>query len=179
MSRSRTANDPDLLEADPRFPFPFTDTPTACRTHPEWFSHERTSTRAAEKDITKAKLACSGCPIVADCLKWALANPALTPVGVWAATTPRQRPELRRRLTERLGPDWVSVVAQRDQAARQRPRPATATPPTERDMALARLERELIPTRPQPYEPWREPLTPQRQAHNRHLLAIAVAQRPA
>jgi transcription factor WhiB/Lsr2 protein len=120
MSRSRTPTDPGLLEADPRFPFPFTDTPTACRTHPEWFSHERTSTRAAEKDIAKAKLACSGCPIVADCLKWALANPALTPVGVWAATTPRQRPELRRRLTERLGPDWPSVVTQRDQAAKRR-----------------------------------------------------------
>ncbi|MFH9968372.1 WhiB family transcriptional regulator [Streptomyces mirabilis] len=179
---SRTGN-PNLTapEADLRIPFPFTDTPTACQIRPEWFSHEKTSTRAAEKDIAKAKAACSGCPIVKDCLKWALAHPDLTPVGVWGATTARRRTELRRRLAARLGPDWVGVVAQREQAARQgaRPSPPRDTASIERARAFARLETELIPTRPAPYEPWREPLTPERQARNLRLLELAVAQRPA
>ncbi|MGP4004472.1 WhiB family transcriptional regulator [Streptomyces sp. 8N706] len=182
MSRTGIPNTPGPTEADPRIPFPFTDTPTACQTHPRWFSHEQTSTRAAEQDIAKAKLACSGCPIVTDCLKWALAHPDLTRVGVWAATTTRQRGQLRRRLANRLGPDWVGVIAQRDQDARQRPRPPlpqATTAPTEREKTLARLEPELIPTRPTPYEPWREPLTPHRQAHNRHLLELDLAQRSA
>lgn len=182
MSRTGTPNQP-AIEAAPRIPFPFTDTPTACQKRPKWFSHEQTSTRAAEKDIAQAKRACSGCPIVNDCLKWALAHPDLTMVGVWAATTPRQRQQLRRRLKNRLGPDWVGVVARRDQAARQR-RTASTRPPQDsvqterrRAEAFARLEPELIPTRPAPYEPWREPLTPQRQAHNRRLLELALTQR--
>ncbi|MFE5372804.1 WhiB family transcriptional regulator [Streptomyces mirabilis] len=175
---SRTGNR-SASEADPCIPVPFTDTQTACQIRPEWFSHEQTSTRAAEKDIAKAKDACSGCPIVKDCLKWALAHPDLTQVGVWAATTTRQRGQLRRRLESRLGPDWVGVLAQREQAARRRTSLPRDTAAIERERAFARLELELIPTRPAPYEPAREPLTPQRQAHNLRLLELALAQRPA
>ncbi|MFE7077252.1 WhiB family transcriptional regulator [Streptomyces sp. NPDC057620] len=113
MSRSPTLHAAGPAGADPGIPFPASDTPIACRTRPEWFSHEQTSTRAATADIAKAKRVCAGCPIVTDCLKWALAHPNLTVVGVWAATTPRERPALRRRLRERLGPDWVRLIAQR------------------------------------------------------------------
>ncbi|MFH8698783.1 hypothetical protein [Streptomyces chartreusis] len=47
-------------------------------------------------------------------------------------------------------------------------------PPTAREERLARLELELIPTRPRPYEPWREPLTPERRAYNLRLLGLAL-----
>ncbi|MFF4227419.1 WhiB family transcriptional regulator [Streptomyces abikoensis] len=160
--------------AHPTVPFPHSDTPTACQTAPQWFSHEQTSTRAAEKDIAKAKHACASCPIVRDCLKWALANPDMTHVGVWAATTTRERSTLRRRMIQRLGPDWVAVVADRERAREQRRQAARYHPPATRQGALARLEHELIPTRPPAYEPWREPITPARAAANRRVLAQAL-----
>ncbi|MBZ4019674.1 Lsr2 family DNA-binding protein [Streptomyces purpurogeneiscleroticus] len=50
------------------------------------------------------------------------------------------------------------------------------TDATEREQALAHLELELIPTRPTPYEPWRQPLTPDRQAQNRAILEAASEQ---
>ncbi len=182
MTRSGTPNQSSIaIGADPRIPFPFTDKQTACQKRPEWFSHEQT--RTVEKDIAQAKRACAGCPIVNDCLKWALAYPDLAKVGVWAATTPRQRQQLRRRLESRLGPDWVGVVAQRDQAARQqrahssRPPKNTGQAEHSRAQTLAHLELELIPTRPAPYEPWREPMTPERQVHNWRVLGLALTQR--
>ncbi|KAB2588012.1 WhiB family transcriptional regulator [Streptomyces cyaneofuscatus] len=82
-------------------PFPVSDQPLACHTNPALFAIEDVSTtddpRAREKATTEAKQACSGCPVVTECLKWALANPGLTPTGVWAATTKRDRKRLRRR----------------------------------------------------------------------------------
>ncbi len=173
MSRTGTTN-PASTEADPRIPLPRSETRTACRAHPEWFSHEKTGTRAAEKEIAKAKRACSGCPIVTDCRKWALANPQLTPVGVWAATTARQRTELRRRLVERLGEDWVGVFAAQDAARAQRRQQARLNPPTVGEKSLARLELEHIPTRPTPYRPGREPITPEQAAANRARLLAAL-----
>jgi WhiB family redox-sensing transcriptional regulator len=179
MSPTGTDHAPAIPDTDPRLPFPHTETPTQCRTHPEWFSHEKTGTKAAAKDIAQAKRACSGCPIVQGCLKWALAHPDLTPVGVWAATTARQRVELRKGLAARLGPDWVAVVAAKDREQQEKQRAARLNPPTVREKCLARLERELIPTRPQPYKPQREPLTPERAARNRRVLERALAARAA
>ncbi|MEW2078791.1 WhiB family transcriptional regulator [Streptomyces sp. NPDC013433] len=141
-------------ETDTRIPFPRTDTPLACQAHPDWFAHEQTS--AVQQDIDKAKHACAGCPIAAGCLKWALANPGPSRIGVWAATTPRERSILRRRLQMRLGPDWVGVVAQADRARARR----TAVP-------------EPSPMWSQPYRPWREQLTPGQQRRNRELLDLA------
>jgi WhiB family redox-sensing transcriptional regulator len=63
-------------------------------------------------------------------LKWALANPHLTPTGVWAATTQRDRNRLRRNLRERLGDDWIGVVAERDRRRRERKKAARLAPPT-------------------------------------------------
>ncbi|MFF2470405.1 hypothetical protein [Streptomyces mirabilis] len=40
-----------------------------------------------------------------------LTQPDLTRIGVWAATTAPDRSALRRRLENRLGPDWVNVIA--------------------------------------------------------------------
>lgn len=42
-----------------------------------------------------AKRICAHCPVVQECLDWALALPADT-VGVWGGTTPKERRTLRR-----------------------------------------------------------------------------------
>ncbi|MET9497450.1 WhiB family transcriptional regulator [Streptomyces sp. NPDC006552] len=152
----------------PRIPFPHSTTPLACRTNPVWFAHERTDNPAARKDIERAKQACSTCPIAADCLKWALAHADLIRIGIWAATTPRQRTQLRHRLEDRLGPDWVNVIARADARARQR-----ATRPPEPDSSPVP---QVHPLWSHPYQPWREPLTPDRQQHNRELLQQALTQ---
>jgi hypothetical protein len=98
---------------------------------------------------------------------------------VWAAATARQRTNLRKNLKARLGADWVAVVAEQDRRREQKKQAARPTPPTVREQALARLELELIPTRPEPYEPWREPLTPARQAQNLNLLKAALSTKAA
>ena len=168
---------PDTLSAlaDERIPFPHTDRPTPCQDDPALFAFEEAADRLQRtKTIARAKLACSGCPVVQGCLKWALANPSLTRRGMWAATTPGKRGALRNGLVQRLGDDWVGVVADQDRRHEQQ-QTARTVPPTIREQMLARLELELIPTRPQPYEPWREPLTPQRRAYNRRLLELALA----
>ncbi|MCZ7430106.1 WhiB family transcriptional regulator [Streptomyces sp. WMMC1477] len=182
MSRPGTSVPRDTDQPDPRIPFPTPAAPTACRTHPGWFSHERTTGDAA-KDIERAKTACSGCPIAHACLKWALANPAHTQVGVWAGTTPRQRAGLRRRLVARLGEDWVgAVVAREEEQTRQRKAAravaTTAQQLQQRDQAMARLELELIPTRP-PAPPPPRPLTAHEVAAHRHALEAALKPKAA
>ncbi|MGC2997135.1 WhiB family transcriptional regulator [Streptomyces sp. G35A] len=147
-------------ETETRIPFPRTDRPLACQAHPDWFAHEQTSVPAAQQDIDKAKRACAGCPIAAGCLKWALANPGPSRIGVWAATTSRERSILRRRLRARLGPDWIGVVAQAD---RDRDRRRTAYQPAPAPSPLWS----------QPYQPWREELTPDQQRRNLQLLDLA------
>ncbi|MEU9291286.1 WhiB family transcriptional regulator [Streptomyces sp. NPDC048275] len=173
-SRVRTPDTVSAL-ADVRIPFPHTDRPTPCQDDPAQFAFEEVADRLQRtKTIARAKLACSGCPVVQGCLKWALANPSLTRRGVWAATTPGKRGALRNGLVQRLGDDWVGLVADQDRR-REQQQTARTVPPTIREQMLARLELELIPTPPQPYEPWREPLTPQRRAYNRRLLELALA----
>ncbi|WP_037904980.1 WhiB family transcriptional regulator [Actinacidiphila yeochonensis] len=167
----------DITEAAPQIPFPRSDTPTACQKNPGRFSHEKGGAQGFSDtavDIRRAKRDCAQCPLVTDCLKWALANPALTRVGVWAATTPRERTALRKRQVERLGPDWVAKVAAADRRRAERRQRARTNPPPIRETALDRLALELIPTRPEPYEPWRGPITPERAMANRHTLARAL-----
>ncbi|MFC8658206.1 WhiB family transcriptional regulator [Streptomyces parvus] len=185
MSGTRTGvpQPPKVIAADDRIPFPETDQDLRCRTSPALFQIEDISTdqdpRAREKALAKAKHACSGCPIVKDCLKWALANPALTKTGVWAATTKRDRTQLRKQLVARLGENWVGVVAEQDRLRRERARAARAVPPTVRELALARLELESIPTRPAPYNRWKEPITPSQAASNFRVLALVASGKAA
>lgn len=96
---------------DPRFPQPQSPTPTQCQRSPEKFDFEYGDCNRKVKELAWARRACSGCPLAAECLKWALVNEHLTPVGIFAATTPRQRKTLRDRLADRLGPDWIDVLA--------------------------------------------------------------------
>ncbi|AGK75104.1 hypothetical protein AB0N60_38375 [Streptomyces microflavus] len=51
---------------------------------------------------------------------------------------------------------------------------ARTAPPTVRDQALARLKLELNYTRPEPYNPWKQPITPQQAAANRRVLELAL-----
>ncbi|MEW1724711.1 WhiB family transcriptional regulator [Streptomyces sp. NPDC093109] len=167
--------------ADPRIPFPSSATATACQPDPARFVHEYGAGADDRARIEQAKAACTACPLAVACLKWALANEKLTPTGIWAATTARQRTALRKTLVERLGPDWAGAgaVAARDRTREQRDRARRLNPPTVRDRALSALEHERIPTRPTPYEPWREPMTPARQAHNRRQLLAALTTKTA
>ncbi|MYY80843.1 MULTISPECIES: WhiB family transcriptional regulator [unclassified Streptomyces] len=186
MSGNRTGipQPPMFIAADHRIPFPHTNQPLRCRTEPNLFALEDIHNtgkdpRAREKALVKAKHACSGCPIVNGCLKWALANPDLTRTGVWAATTARDRKQLRKQLVTRLGDDWIGVVAEQDRRHRERQQAARVLPPTIREQALARLERESIPTRPAPYDRWKEPITPQQAASNRHVLQLVASGKAA
>ncbi|MFE1198504.1 WhiB family transcriptional regulator [Streptomyces olivaceoviridis] len=163
MSRTGVANSPHYADPDPRFPFPHSPTPTRCQTDPKLFDFangDRTSDRAAtEKRLAKARRACSGCPIVKDCLRWALVNKPLTKVGIFAATTPGQRTALRKRMVDRLGPDWIDVLADQDQARRERAAAARHNPLTISQARIVRLDREINGPMP-------KPLTPTQQQRN-------------
>ncbi|MEU0032089.1 WhiB family transcriptional regulator [Streptomyces sp. NPDC006335] len=144
MKRTDTTATPQTAV---RFDFPHSPTPTRCQQEPETFDFTN-GDRAADRAVTdrrlaKARKACSGCPIAADCLKWALVNKDLTRHGVWAATTPGQRNDLRKRLADRLGPDWISVLAEQEQARRERAAAACHRPLTVAQARIVRLDREV------------------------------------
>ncbi|MFI0515810.1 WhiB family transcriptional regulator [Streptomyces sp. WSLK1-5] len=150
---------------DPRFPQPHSTTPTRCQTEPTLFDRDYGDCRK-EEELAKARRACSGCPLVTDCLKWALVNKDLTKVGIFAGTTPpHQRKELRKRLVDRLGPDWIDVLAEQEQARRERAAAARHRPLTVNQARIVRLDREIngpIPTG--------RLLTPEAQQRNRDRL---------
>jgi WhiB family transcriptional regulator, redox-sensing transcriptional regulator len=61
----------------------------ACRdADPELFFPEGTSGRALE-EAARAKLVCSGCPVRARCLDWALAHGGA--FGIWGGRTEQER----------------------------------------------------------------------------------------
>lgn len=68
------------------------------------------------------------------------------------------------------GPGWGP---EQDRRRREQRHTARTAPPTVRDQALARLELELIHTRPEPYNPRKQPITP-RAAANRRVLELAL-----
>ncbi|MFJ9026507.1 WhiB family transcriptional regulator [Streptomyces sp. NPDC102259] len=159
------------LPASDRITFPYTASPTACQRQPALFSHEATTTPAAQTGIEQAKQLCSGCPIAAGCLKWALAHASEARLGVWAGTTARQRTQLRQRLADRLGTDWVTVVADHDQWLRQQRQAARHTPLTVREARIVRLDRDV--NGPLPPRPRR--LTPDEQRRNMSRLLTAAS----
>ncbi|MGW0822967.1 WhiB family transcriptional regulator [Streptomyces sp. NPDC002845] len=54
--------------------------------------------------VVAAEAMCHRCPLVRACFIWALAHPSMATDGIWGATTPPRRKELRKRLRHRLGP---------------------------------------------------------------------------
>jgi hypothetical protein len=57
---------------------------------PEWWFSDDAD------DLAVARGLCRACPARAKCLAWALDNPKFTQHGIWAATDPKRRTELRR-----------------------------------------------------------------------------------
>ncbi|MEU3050384.1 WhiB family transcriptional regulator [Streptomyces sp. NPDC006984] len=98
---------------------------------------------AAQTRLEQARRACSACPVATACLRWALVNKTLTAENVFAGTTPGQRRALRRRLADRLGPDWADVLAARDQARRAQAEAARHTPLPVAQARIVHLDREL------------------------------------
>lgn len=170
MTRKRAgvAQHTDHGKPDPRFPQPQSPTPTRCQTEPQLFDRDYGDSRK-EKELEKARRACSGCPIVTDCLKWALVNADLTKVGIFAATTPHQRKELRQRLDDRLGPDWIDILAHQDQIRRERAAAARHTPLPVNQARIVRLDRQV--NGPMPTH---RLLTPELQQRNRTRLTAGL-----
>ncbi|WRZ96413.1 WhiB family transcriptional regulator (plasmid) [Streptomyces sp. NBC_01007] len=152
----------------PGIPFPYSPTPTACRTTPQLFAYDIGDSDQVRAD--QAKLACAACPIATACLKWSLANPALTTEGIWAGTIPRQRRVLRRRLTDRLGKNWVAVVADHDKRLREQREAVRHTPLTVGQARIVRMDRELNGPMPR-----RGTTTPAQQRRNRARLLAGAA----
>lgn len=50
--------------------------------------------------IARALRGCLACPLRTECLSWALDHPAWTTHGIWGATTPERRDELRGEFTD-------------------------------------------------------------------------------
>lgn len=71
---------------------PFDGTQLCSQVDPELFFPDDYDDRMA---VLIAKKICSDCPLTTSCLQYALANPELE--GVWGATTPRERKNIRRR----------------------------------------------------------------------------------
>lgn len=49
------------------------------------------------RQIARAKSICNECPVVRECLMWALADPLMD--GIWGGTTQSERRAIRRRRT--------------------------------------------------------------------------------
>ncbi|MFH8698974.1 WhiB family transcriptional regulator [Streptomyces chartreusis] len=178
MSRPGIAKPTEHDDLDPRFPIPHHATPTACQRKPELFDFT-TGDRAADPEATQERLeqarkACSGCPIANECLKWALVNKPLTKVGVFAATTPGQRTDLRRRLADRLGADWIDVLADQDKKQRARAAEARRAPLTVDQARIVRLDRDVNGAMP-PHRP----LTRKQQQRNRARLMAGLGSYPS
>ncbi|MFE6629793.1 WhiB family transcriptional regulator [Streptomyces rochei] len=170
--RTGSPNPSHVADPDPRFPFPHSPVPTRCQSEPATFDfaigdRSGESRAATEERLERARRACSGCPIVKGCLRWALVNKDLTNVGIYAATTPGQRTALRRRMVDRLGPDWIDVLADQDQARRDRAATARLNPLTVNQARIIRLDREVNGPMP-------TPLTPAQQQRNRDRLMAGL-----
>lgn len=98
---------PQIVAADPRIPRPDTTNAPCSRANVA----EQHGPDATPRQAAMARKRCRRCPAARGCLLWALANPDLVPDGTWGGTTPEWRDAKRAQLADRLGDDWVSVVA--------------------------------------------------------------------
>ncbi|MFD6826955.1 WhiB family transcriptional regulator [Streptomyces sp. NPDC060085] len=159
----------DHVPTDSRFPFPIGQ--TRCQSEPSRFDLANGDRTAGGKEtrqrVEEARTACAGCPAATDCLLWALVNKQATRVGIWAATTPRERDTLRKRIADRLGPNWVDVLAEEIKARRERAAAARNNPLTVAQTRIVSLDHEMNGPMPRP-------MTRARQRRNRDRLAAAT-----
>lgn len=64
-------------------------------TWPDRWHPKGDTTEEARRQAETAKAVCRGCPVRAECLAYAQADPSLT--GVWGGTTEQERAAMRRR----------------------------------------------------------------------------------
>ncbi|MFJ4895019.1 hypothetical protein ACIP5U_34270 [Streptomyces sp. NPDC088788] len=77
---------------------------------------------------------------------------------------------MRKRIADRLGPDWIDVLADQIKARRERAAAARTNPLTVAQARIVRLDNEMNGPMPRP-------ITPGRQRRNRALLAAATQTR--
>lgn len=98
MAQKKNGNSTPVLTiplADPSVPYPEITGGEPCLQDPDfWFPEPGVN-------AGPAKTFCRICPIIADCLSWALANPNLAGDGVWGGTTRTERNALRRNAMRR------------------------------------------------------------------------------
>ncbi|WP_406841560.1 WhiB family transcriptional regulator (plasmid) [Streptomyces sp. AHU1] len=139
---------------DARFPFPSTTQPTPCQVRPQDFDFKNGDRSAGggevEQRLAKTRAACNGCPVAAGCLLWALVHEQETRERIYATTTPRQRTGLRKRLKERLGPDWRDVLAAQNEVRRKKAAVARNTPLTVNQARIVDLDRQVNGPMPRP-----------------------------
>ena len=70
--------------------YPFDGTQLCNESNSELFFPEEYTNPAI---LQEAKAICNSCPLVANCLEYAIDIPSLE--GIWGATTPRQRSRIR------------------------------------------------------------------------------------
>jgi hypothetical protein len=79
-----------------------------CNSQPDAFFHD--TYRQSQPEVRAALFECRHCPLAPVCLVWALANPAAARDGIWGATTPRQRKELRSKVAARVGAENLDAT---------------------------------------------------------------------
>ena len=67
------------------------------------------STGPAERQIARAKVICSGCPVRRECLEFAVTHDQTH--GIWGGTTPQDRQRDRRRRRRRAAASAKRVIA--------------------------------------------------------------------
>jgi WhiB family redox-sensing transcriptional regulator len=78
-------------------PFVLQRRPAACARpgiNPRWFEPSYGDPANDWLGIDKARAICQGCPVLFECRIWAIPRKGLE--GMWGATTPEERKELRR-----------------------------------------------------------------------------------
>lgn len=86
-----------------RYPIP-ADARTPCRRgDPDRFWPTQVSHRSEIQPVINE---CRACPVIDDCLEWALYH---EPDGLWAATTPNERRAMRKRLGIIVAVPYMSV----------------------------------------------------------------------
>ncbi len=79
---------------------PWVEEALCAQTDPEMFFPDKGSSNTAAKKI------CAQCPVITECLDWALRHQE---IGIWGGQSANQRKELRRKLGIRLNSGWTAL----------------------------------------------------------------------
>lgn len=80
---------------------PWVEEAVCSQTDPEIFHPAKGESRRAAVKI------CQSCPVIAECLNWALQHKE---TGIWGGTSENQRKQLRRELGIQLKSGWTALL---------------------------------------------------------------------